>query len=118
MLAADGESDLGHEAIDFDLNDAADELVAARNFAEVFAAGGDRLFVAGTVEEAVEFGFGDAVVAAGGFDGFDFLFVDPLLESGVTDAEDFRGLARGNELRSFHGSTITRFGRGNQLAKA
>ena len=67
-LAADGEADLGHEAFDFQVDDAADELVASADGAHGLAA--RRLGAFGFVEERVELGFGNTIVAAGGFDGF------------------------------------------------
>ena len=40
---------------------------------------------------------GDAVVAAGSFNGADAAGEDPVLERGVADAEFFGGLARGEQ---------------------
>jgi len=91
-LAADGELDLAEEAIEFEFDDAADELVATADGAEHLAFGGVGAF--GFVEQAVEFSLGDAVVTTGSFDGFDFAAVYPLFEGGVGNAETERGFAR------------------------
>jgi hypothetical protein len=84
-LATDGKFDLGHEALDFEIDDAADELIASADGAHHLALG--RVGTLRFVEHAVELGFGDAVVAAGSLNGFDFLVVDPLLDGGVGDSE-------------------------------
>jgi hypothetical protein len=107
-LAADGEADLGHEAFDFELDDAADELIASADGAHGLAAG--RLGSFGFVEERVELRLGDAVMAAGGFDGAQFAAIDPLLDSGIRDAEAKRGFA-GCEERCHSGDFIRYFGR-------
>ena len=91
-LAADGEFDLGDEDIEFELDGAADELIATADVAQHLALWG--IGALGFVEQAVEFGFGYAVVAARGFDGFDFAAVNPLLHGGVGDAETESGFAR------------------------
>jgi hypothetical protein len=104
VLFADGESDLREEAAVFDGGDAANELVASADFAEIAAAGGGFASVEGCGNEAVDFGFGDAVVAAGGLGGFEFAAVDPLLQRGVADAEDVGSFAWGKE--SLHGISV------------
>ena len=92
-LTADGEADLGEEAFDFEVDDAAYELVASADGAHHLAFGG--VGALGFEEEGVEFGFGDAVMAAGGFDGFELAAVDPLFDGGVGDAEPQCGVTRG-----------------------
>jgi hypothetical protein len=94
-LAADGEAHLGEEAFDFEIDDTADELIAAADGAHHLAL---RSFGApGFVEERVEFRFGNAVVTAGGFDGFQLAAIDPLLDGGIGDTETHRGFARGEK---------------------
>ena len=94
-LAADGEADLGEEAFDFKLDDAADELIAAADRAHHLTLRGLGTF--GFEEERVELGLGDAVVAAGSFDGLKFAAIDPLLDGGVGDAEAESGIARSEQ---------------------
>lgn len=91
-LAADGEFDLAEEAIEFEFDDATDELVSSADAAHHFSFWSVWAF--GFMEEAVEFGFGDAVVSSGGFDGFDFAAVDPLLHGGVGDTEAYCSFTR------------------------
>jgi len=105
LLLTDTERDLGEEAVVFDGDDAADELIAAGDFAEGAAAFGDIAPFEGFGDEAVDFGFGDAMMAAGSLGGFEFAAVDPLFESGIADAEDVGGFARGEE--TLHGSPET-----------
>ena len=107
MLLADGEGDLREQAAVFDGGDAADELVASADFAEIATAGGGFAAVQGGRNEAVDFGFGDAVVAAGGFRSFEFAAVDPLFQRGIADAEDVGGFAWGEE--SLHKDEDRRF---------
>src|ERR1700691_1264039 len=76
-LATDGEGDLGDQAINSYIGDAADELVAAADAAEIGAAFGDVAVFGGAVQETVHFFFGDAVGAAGGFTGANKFFVVP-----------------------------------------
>lgn len=84
-LAADGEFDLAEQAIEFEFDNAADELIASADAAHHLALWS--VWALGLVEQAVEFGFRDAVVAAWSFDGLDFASVYPLLHGGVGDAE-------------------------------
>ena len=84
-LAADRELDLAEQAIEFEFDNAAYELIAAADTAHHLALGS--VWALGLVKEPVEFGFRDAVVTARGFDGLDFASVDPLLHGGVGDAE-------------------------------
>jgi acetylornithine deacetylase/succinyl-diaminopimelate desuccinylase-like protein len=44
------------------------------------------LFIGNVGNKAVDFGFGDAVMAAGSFRGFQFSVIDPLFQGGVADA--------------------------------
>ena len=97
VLFANAKSDLCEEAVVFYGDDAADELIAAGDFAEGAATFGDIAAVEGFGDEAVDFGFGDAMMAAGSFGGFEFAAVDPLFEGGIADAKDVGGFARGEE---------------------
>ena len=107
-LASDGEADLSHEAFDFEVNDAADELVASADGAHGLAAG--RLGTFGFVEQCVELGFGNAVMAARSFDGAQLATIDPLFDGGIGDSEAKRGFA-GCEERCHSGDFIRYFGR-------
>ena len=103
VLFADAECDLCEEAAVFDVDDAADELVAAGDFAKFAAARGDVAAFEFFGDEAIDFGFGDTMMAAGSLGGFEFAAVDPLFESGIADAEDVCGFARSEEsLHEFH----------------
>ena len=103
MLFTDAERNLGEETVVFYSDDAADKLIAARDFAEGATAFRDVAAFERFGDEAVDFGFRDAVMAAGSFGGFEFAAVDPLLEGGVTDAEDDCGFARSEKsLHEFH----------------
>ena len=101
-LAADGEGDLRDQAADFYVSDAADELVAPADAAKIGAAFGNFAVLVRAIEEAVDFFFGDAVVAAGGFYRANFLLVDPLFQRGIADAEDLGGVAWREEFGSRH----------------
>src|SRR5882724_3524486 len=102
LLFADAERNLGEESVVFDGDDAADELIAAGDFAEGAAMFGNIAAFERFGDEAVDFRFGDAVVAAGSFGGFEFAAIDPLFEGGIADAEDVGGFARWEE--TLHGS--------------
>src|SRR5438445_4507639 len=64
LLFADAERNLGEEAVVFNGDDAADELIPAGDFAEGAATFGDVATVEGFGDEAVDFRFGDAMMAA------------------------------------------------------
>jgi len=96
-LAADGETNLGKEALDFEIDDTSDELVASADGAHHLAFGG--FGPLRFVEERVQFGLRDAVVTARGFDGFEFAAINPLLDRGIGDAEPHGGFARSEERR-------------------
>src|SRR5271169_6615004 len=97
VLLTDGEGDLREEAAVFDGDDAADELIAAGDFSEVQAAGGDIAAIEFFGDEAINFGFRDAMMTAGSLCGFDFPVVDPLFKGRVADTEDVGGFARSEE---------------------
>src|SRR5271163_5126408 len=101
-LAADGEGHLSDQAADFDVGDAPDELVAAADVAKIAAPFRDVPVLGGAIQEAVHFFFGNAMVAAGGFHGANFLLIDPLFQRGIADSEDLGGVAWGEEFGSGH----------------
>ena len=96
MLVADGEDDLGEESVDLEVDDLADELVASADLAVAFAGAG-RGGLLLLLEEGLEVGGGDAVVAAGGGPGWELAGDDPLLDGGVADVEHASGLAGSEE---------------------
>lgn len=96
-LAADGEAHLGEETFNFEIDDAADELIASADGAHHLTLRG---FGALRFEEQrVEFRLGDAVVSTGRFDGFELAAVEPLFDGGVGDTEPHRGFAGREERR-------------------
>jgi len=105
VLFADAKGDLGKKAAVFDVHDAADKLIAAGDFAEFTATQADVAAFELFGDKAVDFGFGDAMMAAGRFGGFEFAAVDPLFESGIADSEDVGSFARGEE--ALHSSPKT-----------
>ena len=94
MLFADGQSDLGQQSAVFDVHNAADQLVAAADLAEIAAARGQVAALELFGNKAVNFALGHPVVAAGGLGGADFAVVDPLFERGIADAQDAGGFTR------------------------
>jgi hypothetical protein len=94
VLFADRERDLREQTAVLDFHDTADQLVAAANFAEIDAARADVSTLQFFGNEAIDFAFGNTVVAAGRFCSADFVMVDPLFQGGIADAEDVRGFAR------------------------
>jgi hypothetical protein len=106
LLFADAKGDLGEEAAELDGDYSTDELVAAGDFAEAAAAGGGFSSVEGLGDKTVDFGFGNAMMAAWSFGGFEFAAIDPLFERGIADAENVGGFARGE--KTLHGFTLQR----------
>src|ERR1700737_5204831 len=80
-LVADGEYDLGHQAVDLEVYDFAYELIAAADLAVAFA-GADGGGFDFTLEEGLERRGGDAMMAAGSGVGGDLAGEDPLLDGG------------------------------------
>jgi hypothetical protein len=101
-LAADRKGDLRDEAVNFYVGDAADELVASTDATKVGAAFGNVGVLVRSIKKPVNFFLGDAVVAAGGFYGANFLFVDPLFQRGIADSEDLCGVAWREEFGCGH----------------
>ena len=116
-LATDGEGHLGYQAVNFYVGDPSDKLVAAADATEIGAAFGNVSVLGGTIQEAVYFLFGNAVVAAGGFHRANFLFVDPLFQGGIADSEDLCGIARREEFRSGHGDSSWLWARGEETSE-
>ncbi len=106
-LAADGKTHLGEEAFDFQLDNAADELIAAADGAHHLALRGFRTLR--LKQQRVEFRFRDAVVATRSFDGLEFAAVDPLFDGGIGDAEPQSRFTRGEEGR--HSAILDENGR-------
>src|SRR5271157_1187580 len=94
VLLADGQRDLRQESAELDGDDAADELVAPADFAEIAAPRGDIAALQFLRDQAVDLRFRDAMVAAGRLGAFDLAVIDPLLQRGITDAENAGGFAR------------------------
>ena len=90
-LLADAKADAGEEAVDGDVGDNSDELVAAADLLTLGAAGFGGLV-------GLEGAGGDAVVAAGGLDGGEGAAEDPLLDGRVADAEEAGGFAWSEEI--------------------
>ena len=97
VLFADPQSDLSEQTVILDGDDAADELIAAADFAEIATASGECAAFEFLGDEAIDFAFRDAMVPAGSFGCFEFAMVDPLLEGGIADAEDVSGFAGGEK---------------------
>ena len=97
VLPADGHLHLGHQSLDADFHDAAHQLVAAADAAEI-GAGLSRLFAQRLVEEAVDLALRDAMVAADRLHRAQLALVDPLLQAGIADAQDYGGIARAKQL--------------------
>src|SRR3984885_1239570 len=115
-LAADGEGHLRDQAVNFYVGDTADELVAAADAAKVCASFGDVAVFGGAIQETVHFFFRNAVVAAGGFYGANFLFVDPLFQRGIADSEHLCGVAGREEFRGGHLDSPKESGRVRMLS--
>lgn len=93
-LTSDRECYLGHQALSFDIRDPADQLIPSADFAEIVAA---LAHVAGfgcAIEKLVDLLLWNAMVAAGGLDGSNFAFVDPLFESRIADTQHLGCFAR------------------------
>jgi hypothetical protein len=93
-LTANRERHLGHQSLSFDIRDAADQLIPSADFAEIVAA---LAHVAGfgcAIQKLVDLLLRNAMMAAGGLDGSNFAFVDPLFESRIADAQHLGGFAR------------------------
>ncbi len=101
-LAADGEGDLGHQAADLDVQDAADELIAPADATKIGSSLLNRTVFLDAVEEFVNFGFGDTVMAPRRLHRAQLAFIDPLFERGIADAENLRGIARREQLGTIH----------------
>ena len=97
MLAANGELHLRQQSFDPDLNNAANELVASADITEIRAVLG-WLFAQRLVEISIELTLRDAVTSARRPYGAQLALVDPLLETGVADAQDNRSIPRPQQL--------------------
>jgi len=92
-LTSDRERHLGHESLSFDIRDPADQLIPSADFAEIVA---PLPHVAGfgcAIQKLVDLLLRNTMVAAGGLDGSNLAFVDPLFESRIADAKHLSGFA-------------------------
>src|SRR6267154_3935189 len=94
LLAPDRECDLGHDAIDLYINDAADQRIARADSSKLGATSRKWRAPFGKVKMLVQFAFRNAMMSALSFDRLDFSCMDPPLESGITDAEHFGGVPK------------------------
>jgi len=102
VLPAYRQGHLRHQAADPEVRHPPDQLVAAADRAEIGPALAYVSALRDTVEELVDFFFGNSMVAAGGPDRRELLLVDPLLQSGVANPEYLGSIARGQELGISH----------------
>src|SRR5437016_14602474 len=100
MLAGNGESYLGHQAFNFQVNNAAHELVTATDFSEVLPAAFNRRALWYGRQQTVNLGLRYAVVPTLRLDCLNLSFVDPLLQRRITDAQNFAGVAYRIKFRS------------------
>jgi hypothetical protein len=94
VLAADGESYLGHQSADLYLDHAAHQLIAAADFAEIGSALAHFTPACLLMEKPIQLFFWNPVMATGGCHRSDLALVNPLLQRRVTDPEDLSGFAR------------------------
>jgi len=102
VLTTDGQRYLGHQPADLDFGDAARELVAPADPAEIRPPLVDGRPFPGSVEEFIDLLFGNAVMAARGLDGLDLALVDPLFERRIADAQDLGCFARREKFHVIH----------------
>ena len=76
------------QSAELDGDDAANQLVAAADFAEIAAARGDVTALQFCWDQAVDLRFGHAVMSAGRLGAFNFAVINPLFQRGVADAEN------------------------------
>ena len=101
MLFADGQGDLGKQAAIFYGDHTANQLISPADFAVIRAARADIAALQRFGNESIDFGFRDAVMAAGSLRGFNLAVIDPLLQCGIADTENIRGFA--GRQKSLHG---------------
>jgi len=94
VLTSNGKRDLRHQAHDLDVRDAADELIASADTAESRAALAYFAAVGSPIEKFIDLLLGDTMMTAGGLDGADLAFINPLFERGIADPQDLGGFAR------------------------
>ena len=93
-LTSNRERHLGHKPLSFDIRDAADQLIPSADFAEIVAALAHIAGLGCAIEKLVDLLLRNAMVAAGGLDGSNFSFVNPLFECRIADAQHLGGFAR------------------------
>src|SRR6266404_1972518 len=98
LLFANLQRDLREQAAVFHVEDAAEQLIAAADFAEIAA---PRLNVAAVQlcgNQTVNLALVDPVVSAGSLRGFELATINPLLQGRIADAQDIGRFPRGKEL--------------------
>lgn len=101
-LAAYRNCNLSEQAADLDVGNTPDELIAAADAPKIGAPVGNVSALGCAIEEAVNFFFGDAVMAARGLHRADFLLVDPLFHRGIADPEYLGCVTRREEFGCRH----------------
>src|SRR4029077_18721505 len=105
VLFADRQSDLSEQAAVLDVHNPADQLVAAADSAEIAAPSRDVAALESLGYEPVDFTFRNAMMTARRFRGADLAVVNPLLQRGITDAQDVCGFA--GRQKSLHGGSCS-----------
>jgi hypothetical protein len=103
VLLTDGQGYLREESTEFDGDNSADQLIAAGNLSEIATPKLNVSAFQGFGNQAINFGFRDAMVSPRSFGRFQFAIVNPLFEGGVADAEDIGCFTRGK--KSLHVGT-------------
>ena len=93
-LTTDRERHLGHQALGFDIRDAADQLISTTDFAEIVAPFADVAGFGRVIQKLVDLLLRDAMMAAGSLDRSNLPFIDPLFECRIADAQHLGGFAR------------------------
>jgi len=97
LLLADRQPNLGQQTAVLHFQDAPDQLVAAADLAEIHAARFDVAMTQLSWKQAVDFAFGDAVVASRRLHRLDLSVVDPLLQGWIADTQNTRCFPRRQE---------------------
>jgi len=98
LLPADGQSHLRHDSFYFDVNDTTDQLIAGADSPELSPSLRQGDPSNRYVQMLVEFTFRYAVMPALCRNGMKFSRVNPALQSGITNSENFGGIARSHQL--------------------
>lgn len=109
VLAANGQADLRHQAVNLHLGDAAHELVAPGDASKSGPAFDGLFPLRCAIQISIDFFFGNPVMATSRADRSDFSVVDPLLQGGIADAENLRRLARRKQFSRIRHFEYSRF---------